>query len=55
MLRSRDRRERLQQPEIHFDLRLHRHRFAVLLTRAELPLLDGFDGFLIQSQTQRAK
>jgi hypothetical protein len=43
----------LQQPEVDFDLCLHRDGFSVLLAGDELPFLDGLDGFLVQAQTER--
>jgi hypothetical protein len=39
----------LEQAEIDFDLRLHRDGLAVLLTRAELPLFNRFNGLLVQA------
>ena len=44
--------ESLQQPEVDFDLRFHCDRFAILDAGFELPLLHGFDGLIVESQTQ---
>src|SRR5260370_24719452 len=43
----------LEQAEVDLDGRLHGNRMSVLHARTELPLLDGFDGLLIESQAQR--
>src|SRR5436309_13950343 len=42
---------RLQQPEVHFDVRSHDNRFAVLQAGLEAPLVDRFDRLLIEAQT----
>ena len=43
----------LQQSEIYFDRGLHRDGSAVFHAGFEAPLLNGFDGFLIEAQAER--
>src|SRR5580692_11758250 len=46
------RRPALQEAEIDFDGRGHRHGRSILHAGAELPLSDGFRGFLIQTESE---
>src|ERR1022692_879614 len=41
-----------QQPAVHFDGCGHLHRPAVLEARLEMPLAHGFDGILVQAESQ---
>src|ERR1017187_8712228 len=45
---------RLVQPEVDFHVDHDGHWLAVLARRFKLPLLDRFDGLLVQSHAQRA-
>jgi len=40
----------LQEPEVDFDGRRHRHGLAVLGRRFELPLADGLQSVLVQPE-----
>src|SRR5579862_4232404 len=40
-----------EEPEIHLDGGCHRHRLTVFAARLEFPLTDGFEGVLIQPET----
>src|SRR5713226_5345966 len=44
----------LEQAEIDFDGGLHRDWLAILLAGAKLPFFHGFDGFLVETQAERA-
>lgn len=44
--------EALQKPEIHFDSGLHSDGTTVFHARPELPLLNGFNGFLVETQAE---
>lgn len=43
------------EPEVNFDVDLHRHRAAVLHCRLEFPLAHGFNGFLVETHAQAAR
>jgi hypothetical protein len=45
---------KLVQPETYLYIHLRRHRNPVLHARSKLPFLHRFDGFLIETQTERS-